>query len=110
MMYPTLSVVGVGNMAKAILTGLMKSDLSVSKIYLYDKFPSQCEDFLAYGDLFQPATSVAEAVYSGEYVLLAVKPQNYDEVLSEIVTVKDYQNKIYISIPPMQTGRISRMP
>ena len=97
-MYPTLSVLGVGNMAKAILAGLLKSSLSVSKIYLYDKFPSQCEEYASQEELFCLSDSIGAAVSHGDYVLLAVKPQNYDEVLNEIAAVEGHQNKIYISI------------
>lgn len=97
-MYPTFSVIGVGNMAKAVLVGIVKSNISLSKIYLYDKFPSQMDEFSNKGELFCATESVSDAVSRGDYVLLSVKPQNYDEVLSEIAGVEGHQNKIYISI------------
>ena len=97
-MAPILSVIGVGNMAKAVLSGIVKSNLPLSKIYLYDKFSAQCDEFAAMGDTFCVSDSISSAVLDGDFVLLSVKPQNYDEVLSEIATVKDHEKKIYISI------------
>ena len=97
-MAPTFSVIGVGNMAKAVLSGIIKSNISLSKIYLYDKFPSQCDEFSALGDTFCISDSISSAVCQADYVLLSVKPQNFDEVLREISTVENHRNKVYISI------------
>lgn len=92
-----IAVIGVGNMARAIISGILSSSLNVDKFYVYDKFPE------AYGcykdnDLFCVAKDVKEAVEKSDCVLLAVKPQNYSEVLEEIRNAEAHDKKLYISI------------
>ena len=94
----TLAVIGVGNMASAIIAGISASDIDIAKIILFDKNTEQ------YGKLndcrvsFSYADSVADAVKTADCVLLSVKPQNYSDVLSEISRVLGHEKKIYISI------------
>lgn len=93
-----LAVIGVGNMAKAILQGMVKTNFSVSDLILYDKNPEQ------YQTLTPPlkkcifAESIESALASADCVLLSVKPQNFPEILSEIKKVSDFDTKLYISI------------
>ena len=91
-----LAVIGVGNMAKAIIGGIKKSDVPVSHFYLYDINVSQC------GALTDKITSVCgsieEAVSLSDCVLLSVKPQNYPEVLEKIAGLEGAKDKLYISI------------
>ncbi len=91
------AVIGVGNMAKAILGGVLSSELPISQIFLFDRNSAQYGSF-ASSVLFVQAQSIADAVCSADIVLLSVKPQNYDEVLSEIQTATDFDQKLYISI------------
>lgn len=92
-----LAVIGVGNMAKAIIAGITASSLSVDEFLLYDK---NAEALCAFSDdsRFRFADGVASAVSSADCVLLSVKPQNYPEVLEEIRNSAGYKNKLYISI------------
>lgn len=99
MMNRKLAVIGVGNMAKAIISGIVASNLSVSEILLYDKNPDQ------YKTLSKPSTvalrsmpTIAEAISEADCVLLSVKPQNFPEVLQEIALVHGHEKKLYISI------------
>ena len=91
-----LAVIGVGNMAKAIISGIKSSNICLSKIYLYDLFPSQYESILDENTI--SCTSIADAVKNADCVLLSVKPQNYPEVLKEISTLPSCTEKLYISI------------
>ena len=93
-----LAVIGVGNMARAIISGIVRSDADVSDIYVYDKISCQYKLLDEMGCKYLPFDSVAEAVQNADCVLLAVKPQNYDEVLSQISTVQDHSDKLYITI------------
>ena len=93
----TLAVIGVGNMARAVIMGLLQTDLPVSKIVLYDKNTTQYES-LPNSPLFCFADSASEAISNAECVLLAVKPQNYDEVLAELSENNGSRDKLYISI------------
>lgn len=91
-----LAVIGVGNMAKAIVAGIKKSNNLVSEFYFYDLNPSQYEGLL--DDRTFAVNSISEAVKSADSVLLSVKPQNFPEVLAEIANVKGAADKLYITI------------
>ncbi|MBQ8848886.1 MAG: pyrroline-5-carboxylate reductase [Clostridia bacterium] len=96
--FRSLAVLGVGNMASAIISGIISSDIEISNILLYDKNASQY-DKLDNGKIpYSYALSATEAVMSADCVLLSVKPQNYDEILSEISRVEGCEKKLYISI------------
>lgn len=92
-----LAVIGVGNMAKAIIAGITSAKLSVSEFLLFDKSPEALES-LQKKDSFCYASSIGKAVEKADCVLLSVKPQNYPEVLEEIRAVADFEHKLYISI------------
>ena len=94
----TLAVIGVGNMAKSIISGIISSEVSVSEIILFDKNTDQYCDINSENIAVTVANSISEAVFKAEYVLLSVKPQNYSEVLEKISTVDGFEAKKYISI------------
>lgn len=92
-----ISFIGAGNMAFAIIGGLTNenSELAVKKnqITLFDANPAQYDKFV--GD-FNIAKDINEAV-KADIIFLAVKPQNYADVLNEIKDT-DFDGKILISI------------
>lgn len=96
-MNKTISFIGTGNMAFAIIGGLTNenSELAVAKnkITLFDANPAQYDKFV--GD-FNIVANISDAVKS-DIIFLAVKPQNYAAVLSEI-NGADLSGKILISI------------
>lgn len=91
-----LAVIGVGNMAKAIIAGIRKADDLVSEFYFYDLNTSQYEGLL--DDKSFATNSIHEAVSSADSVLLSVKPQNFPEVLEEISKIDGATDKLYITI------------
>ncbi len=91
-----LSVIGVGNMAKAIISGIKNSTLEISKIYLFDINSAQYENIL--DETTVACDSIATAVNNSDYVLLSVKPQNFPELLSKISSLPSCKEKLYISI------------
>ncbi len=91
-----LAVIGVGNMARAIISGIRSSDVDVSAFYLYDINPRQYENIK--GEDIVAVDSISEAVKCSDYVLLSVKPQNYQQVLSQIAAIPCSAEKLYISI------------
>ena len=93
-----LAVIGVGNMARAIISGIVRSDADVSEIYVYDKNCCQYQFLDEIGCKYFSANSVIDAVKNADCVLLAVKPQNYDEVLAQISNVQNHSEKLYITI------------
>ena len=93
-----LAFIGVGNMASAIINGILSSGAKVASandLVLFDRFETQCASFLARG--VEVAKSAPDAVKSAEYVLIAVKPQNLGELLDELSSL-DLDNKTFISI------------
>ena len=92
-----ISVIGVGNMAKAIIGGILGSDIALDKIFLFDKILESCSAF-EHDDRFEVCDSIASAVQSADLVLLSVKPQNFPEVLEEIKNTPSFADKLYISI------------
>ena len=92
-----IAVIGVGNMAKAIVNGMISSDIPVDKFLLYDKMPNACKDYED-SPLFTLCDSISSAVSGADCVLLAVKPQNYPEVIAEIAALPSSTDKLYISI------------
>lgn len=98
----TFAVIGVGNMAKAILAGIAASSLSVRRVVVFDTNPEQYRSLpqIREGTPFSYvyAESISEAVSGADTVLLSVKPQNYAEVLREIAATEKADQKLYISI------------
>ena len=93
----TMAVIGVGNMAKAVIGGILRSELPIQRIFLYDKNVEQYRD-LPSNDIFAYADTVEQAVSAADVVLLAVKPQNYEELLLEIAAIPKHNERLYISI------------
>ena len=92
-----LAVIGVGNMAKAIVGGILSANVPISEIFLYDRNPEQYATAPA-SELISLTKSISEAITNADVVLISVKPQNYDEVLAEISVVPNFSKKLYISI------------
>ena len=92
-----IAVIGVGNMAKAIVNGMISANISVDGFFLYDKNPVACKDYTD-STIFTLCDNIADAVNSADCVLLSVKPQNYPEVLAEISALPSFADKLYISI------------
>ncbi len=92
-----IAVIGVGNMAQSIISGIVSSSACVDKFFLYDKNTAVYEKYVG-KDCFCVADSVADAVRDADCVILSVKPQNYPEVLECISGVDGHNEKLYISI------------
>ena len=79
-----LGVIGLGNMATAMIAGIIRSGLiSSSDITGSDTDPGQREKAeKSYG--IRTADSNEDAIRNCDYVILAVKPQVYETVLPQI--------------------------
>lgn len=89
-MKKTLSFIGCGNMAGAIIDGAASYD-----ICLYDTDKTKYDRFLSKG--YTPCESIKETVEKADYIFLCVKPQVAPMVLPEIAEC-DLNGKVVISI------------
>lgn len=88
--------IGVGNMATAIIGGMLDNNfVSADKIYIYDINVDKCNEFSQRGAVV--CDSIISVTESCDIIVLAVKPQNYAEVLSTLSTL-DCCDKIFVSI------------
>lgn len=79
-----LSIIGLGNMGSALLKGFVKSGLiSGSDITICDMFKEKLEALSnEYGCVI--ADDAASACVNADYVLVATKPQNFDETVRSL--------------------------
>ena len=77
-------VIGAGNMGKALIKGFIEGNvLKASEISVFDVYePSLIKCCETFGT--NKAADIAEAVSDADYVLMAVKPQQFDEALAEV--------------------------
>ena len=101
-----LAVIGYGNMAKAIVKGILNSKTDISDIIIFDVNSSQYEASIN-SNIIKISDSMEAAILESDSVLLSVKPQNFPEILPKIKTICGYQDKLYISIAAgISTGSI----
>lgn len=89
-----LGFIGVGNMGGAIIKGV-NGKLGNTAVFAYDSSAEKLKGLNSYGAT--AASSVTELVRKCDYVLLAVKPQQLDEVLAELKAA-DKRELVMISI------------
>jgi len=78
-----ISFIGAGNMATAIMKGILGSEIvSRYAIAAYDVFPEKVDELRPHG--VYAARTVKDAVEGADILFLAVKPQNFEEVLAGI--------------------------
>lgn len=96
MLKGNFAFLGTGNMASAIIKS-MHGNYTPDKIVLFDKDTSKYDSFRS-----QPyvlAESAPKAVELADYIFLAVKPQNFTELLTEIKESGiSLESKTFISI------------
>ena len=92
-----IAFIGVGNMANAIIGGLLRSGaVDCPHLILTDTFPEKCAPYTRQGATLAPSPAAAAA--QADCVVLAVKPQNFPEVLSELAEVEGIRNKLIVTI------------
>lgn len=80
---PKFGVIGVGNMATAILNGMLKKKVVAPQdVLLCDRHPEAHASFYEQG--VQQAADACTVARHCDYVLLSVKPQGFAAVLQEI--------------------------
>ncbi|HWP50968.1 MAG TPA: pyrroline-5-carboxylate reductase [Clostridia bacterium] len=91
-----LGVIGVGNIGNALLGGILKNGVvAPDQIMVCDRHPDKHEALYSQG--VRLAASPSEVVEYCEYVLFAVKPQGFTDLMKEIKPSCKGQN-VFISI------------
>lgn len=81
-----IGFIGAGNMAGAIINGMLgQGNFSPKEIFIYDLDQNKCCQMARKG--LSVCDNASEVVTKSHIVFLAVKPQNYKEVLLEIKPV-----------------------
>ncbi|MEM1483963.1 pyrroline-5-carboxylate reductase [Oscillospiraceae bacterium PP1C4] len=92
----TIGFIGAGNMAGAIINGIVSSGmLEPEKIAVYDVKAEHLHTYASRG--FAACDSIGELVQSCNYVFLSVKPQNFADVLAQIKPAATLQT-VFVSI------------
>ncbi len=91
-----ITFIGGGNMAKALIGGLIKRGYSSSKMTVVEVDKVRCADLHnEFG--VRATTELEQAVMHGEAVILAVKPQNLRTVALQIAPILEEQLVISIA-------------
>lgn len=89
-----LGFIGIGNMGGAIIKGI-NGKLGNTAVFAYDSDPKKLTDLRNLGAT--AANNIIDIAHKCDYLLLAVKPQQLDEVLAQIKTAGN-ENLVIISI------------
>ncbi|MDE5600118.1 MAG: pyrroline-5-carboxylate reductase [Oscillospiraceae bacterium] len=87
----TIGFIGTGNMAMSIISGIYNNKVGM-RIMSYDINNNNCEKLNNMGAII--CKSSAEVVKKCEFIILAIKPQNFPEVLNEIKSSISEKNVI----------------
>ncbi len=91
-----ITFIGGGNMAKALIGGLIKRGYSPSKMHVVEMFKEKCADLHSEFGV-RATTELAEAVAHGETLIIAVKPQQLQEVAVQLAPIMEGQLVISIA-------------
>lgn len=88
--------IGAGNMATAIINGMLRQGAELPEnINVFDLDADKLRIMREKG--INTAASCRELTENSDIIVLAVKPQNYDEVLSDIKDAAD-ESKVFVTI------------
>ena len=98
MMEDTIAFLGTGNMAGAIIGGILRAEFTPDEhLYLFDVDTSKYKRFQDHSLHF--CTTLKEAIANAKYIVIAVKPQNCAELFEQIRKVgADLSKKVFVSI------------
>lgn len=102
-----LGFIGAGNMAGAIMNGIISTNTyAAEKVCVYDINTPKCETFRKLG--VDVANSCEDLVKKSDIIFLAIKPQNFAEALAQIKPVVTEQ-KVFVTIAAgISTGYITK--
>lgn len=93
-----IGFIGVGNMASAIIRGMVKSDfVGVEKIHAYNRTYSKLENFKKEVDI-NIYSDIKELIEVSDVLVLAIKPQNFNQFLEQYKDIIIKRKPLFISI------------
>ena len=96
MRHRNIAFLGAGNMARAIISGLLKADFSASRITAVNR--SEDKNTVLHQSFgIKTSTNAIESAQAADVIVLGVKPQNMAELLSQMQDV-NWKEKLVISI------------
>lgn len=96
MLKKKIGFIGAGNMATALLKGILHlGDINKKDIYIYDPSVERREEYTTYG--VRVCDSNQEVVYNSRYIFLCIKPQVCPSVLETLQEI-DFTGKVLVSI------------
>lgn len=106
-----IGFIGSGNMAEAIMAGLIKTEICKADYIIASDKSQERIEYLGKSFGIKAATSNREVFENSEIIILSVKPQNMKEILEEIKPGKSAdKKKIIISIAAgIQMGFIEKI-
>lgn len=99
-----IGIIGLGNMGGALLSGMVNSDfIDSDEISIFDVDDEKVKKYTQlYG--VKPSKSIKEIIKNSKYILLAVKPQNINEIISLLKENIDGKNIILSIIAGLPTS------
>jgi pyrroline-5-carboxylate reductase len=91
-----ITFIGGGNMAKALIGGLIKRGYSPSKMHVVEMCKEKCVELHSEFGV-RATTELAAAVAHGETLIIAVKPQQLQEVAVQLAPIMEGQLVISIA-------------
>lgn len=93
----TLGFIGAGNMASAIVNGIIGTKtFPANRVFIFDIHKDKCENLKTKTGI-QVANSVEKLTETCDIIFLAVKPQNFAEVLAAAKAAVN-ERKLFVSI------------
>jgi pyrroline-5-carboxylate reductase len=106
--FPTLAFLGAGNMASAMLRGLVAQHIcEPSRIYATDVRPESLQGLVSTLGI-QGAASNRDACAAADVIVLAVKPQVLESVVTEVADVLSDHKLVVSIVAGVPIARIQR--
>ncbi|MDO9465355.1 MAG: NAD(P)-binding domain-containing protein, partial [bacterium] len=102
-----LFIIGVGNMGTAILEGIIPQVLREKDISVYDVDKSRLQSFL--DSKIEVVDTIEKGVKNAESILLAVKPQDMENVLAKMRGAVSERNLVISIAAGITTNYIKRI-
>lgn len=95
-----IAIIGGGNIGEALLSGLLRSGRQIKELVVAEKDPRRAKHLSDTYSVY--VTSVADAVDSAAYILVAVKPGDVGTVVGEIAEAAGHadteEEQVFVSV------------